>query len=569
MNKRLRDQFLKFFHSPKSSQNHWQRLLVRSYLLVWYCWRQLRRHRAEGMAAELTYRTVFSLFPVLVLGLVIFRVFGGLAEFQNRVEYQLYDFFGVPDSVPEAYFQPAPIDSGFQSPTDIQQENNSTDSNLSSNVTLTPLAGQSQASPSPNVTTNQATSVNETDLSSRQSQRPSFSVQRIDSPDEQVSEIGVTAKGQADENEASAGAPFDLSPADSIASETSATQRPETGTGDIARSSIRRRMQEVTRIVSAIDFRSVGVFGLLLFVYAAVALANTAEHLFNRIYEAESQRPFHLRLAIHWSIITLGSGLLAMSLSMSAEVIEWSGTVGVNSATRRILSHFLSLTASWVLLFLLYALMPNTKVALKSAATGSLAGALLWEAGKYGFQIYVIKAVPYSTIYGSIGLLPLFLFWIYLTWWIVLFGLILTHTLQTIGGRSPQELIKQDLTPRQMEADWMLPMMIEIAEGFARGCTLPMQALAAKMGLSNRDTTALANTLVEANLLQYLEGTEKRVTLNRPADSILVKDVLTLADRSRSAKSHAAWLRLESHRGSSQVADAKLHLSDLMETQDA
>ena len=136
------------------------------------------------------------------------------------------------------------------------------------------------------------------------------------------------------------------------------------------------------------------MLGLLLFVYAAVALVNTVEHLFNRIFDVVSHRPFHLRLAIHWSMITLGSGLLAMSLSMSAEVIEWSGSVGANSGVQQGLRQFLSFTASWILLFLLYALIPNIKVSVKAAAGGSLVSALFWELGKYGFQIYVVKAVP-------------------------------------------------------------------------------------------------------------------------------------------------------------------------------
>src|SRR5690606_1081957 len=65
-------------------------------------YRELARVRAEGMAAELTYRTIFSLIPVVVLSLVMFRVVGGVEEVQASLENQLYSFFGVPE-VPEAY----------------------------------------------------------------------------------------------------------------------------------------------------------------------------------------------------------------------------------------------------------------------------------------------------------------------------------------------------------------------------------------------------------------------------------------------------------------------------------
>ncbi len=250
-----------------------------------------------------------------------------------------------------------------------------------------------------------------------------------------------------------------------------------------ARASIRRNLHEVTSKVSSIDFKSIGVFGLLLFIYAAVALADSTEHLFNRIYDAPTQRPVHLRVAIHWSIITLGSGLLAMSLYMSGQVIEWTGTVGADSTTRLVLTHVLSISASWVLMFLLYALMPNTHVSVRAAVIGSLVGALLWEAAKFGFQIYVVKAVPYSNIYGSIGLIPLFLFWIYVTWLIVLFGLILTYTLQTFGGHLPKKLRDRDGLLLNGDPDWMLPIMCEVGMAFNEGKPINQQNLADQIGL--------------------------------------------------------------------------------------
>ena len=71
--------------------------------LAVHCYRQLMRHRAEGMAAELTYRTIFSLIPVVVLGLVMFRIVGGLEDVRGQVEDQLYSFFIGVDEIPDDY----------------------------------------------------------------------------------------------------------------------------------------------------------------------------------------------------------------------------------------------------------------------------------------------------------------------------------------------------------------------------------------------------------------------------------------------------------------------------------
>lgn len=300
-------------------------------------------------------------------------------------------------------------------------------------------------------------------------------------------------------------------------------------------------MREITHYVAAIDFRSIGVIGLLVFVYAAVALANTTEHLFNKIFDVTSHRPFHLRLAIHWSMITLGSGLLAMSLFMSSEVIEWSGSVGATSNTQQSLRQFLSFTAAWILLFLLYSWMPNLKVSLGAAATGSLVSAIFWELGKYGFQIYIVKAVPYSAIYGSIGLLPLFLLWIYLTWWIVLFGLILTQTLQSYSGQPLVGLLDAGRDHKSFPAEWLLPSLFEIATEFSLGRSLTASELARRLSVSTEQAARLGKALVHEKLASEINTAEQRFSLAKPAENILVQDVMVLTAGMSRAKQHPAW----------------------------
>lgn len=528
---RLLNYLIEAIRSPREQLSRGQQFLRKSFELVVYCYRQLQRQRADGMAAELTYRTIFALIPVVVLGLVMFRVVGGLEDVQAKVENQLFSFFGVPDVT--AGYEPLQP-TGLVEPTPKTEKDPSL---VSDQTTQTPPVPPRQLEPGPPSEVKSSTQPIQTGLSSSSS-------------DQTIPNLSVsTANPDANANrnpKSSTDSPSNNSEQASVEAEPDAQQMAgnttEVDAAKQARISIRRTLHDLADKVSSVDFASIGVFGLLLFTYAAVALANAAEHLFNRIYEAPCKRPAHLRLAIHWSILTLGGGLLAMSLYLSGQLVEWFGNMDGRETLKPILTHCVSLLASWILLFLVYALMPNTRVSVRAAAIGAAVSAVLWELAKYGFQIYLSEAVPYS-LYGSLGLIPLFLFWIYLTWLVVLFGLILTYTLQALGGHLPDQFDNEDTGTTDGDPDWMLPIMCEVGNSFEQGIVLDHQSLSTRIGLSTRTIHELVSHLIDADLLRQVNQTDTHVglTLARPADKITLVEILDLAQRICPPHRHPAW----------------------------
>ncbi len=511
-----------------------------------HCYRQLIRHRAEGMAAELTYRTIFSLIPVVVLGLVMFRVVGGLEEVQSKVEDQLYSFFiAVPDLPPDAYLS-AEMSSDDDDDAQAGDEPTEPDKEPEPGDGV-PAAEDQPVDPvdQPELVPPDNASQSDTGLVVDPQTEPLPVVP--EEPQTQTPEQTQTDEADA-EAEARAAA---LAAAE--------TERK-------TRASIRRTLHEAANKIANIDFASIGFAGLLLFIYAAIALADSLEYLFNRIYDAPSQRPIHIRLAIHWSIITLGSGLLAFSLYMSGQVLEWFVLIGAGSNLKLFLSHALSVAAGFVLLFLLYALMPNTHVSVRAAAIGAIVGALLWEGAKFAFKIYVVTAVPYSALYGSLGLIPLFLFWIYVTWLIVLFGLILTYTLQTLRGK---RFIKSEQVEKGLLAgdpDWMLPIMSELAHAFEVGQSIGNQEVADRLGLSSRIVHEMTGKLIEAQILRKVSasaGEEDALTLAKPADRITVTEILALAHHARPANDNPAWKTLDKYNAAQREAANGKTLADI------
>jgi membrane protein len=527
---------LEAIRSPREQLSRGQQFVRKSCELVVYCYRQLQRQRAEGMAAELTYRTIFALIPVVVLGLVLFRVVGGLEDVQSKVENQLFSFFGVPE-ITAGY---APLDS-IETPSDAQTIDVS-----KSGIEPVTRGDAETDSESSKFEAGGTTRDSVSDPSDQDSTEPKDQERSQPADAAVVATLPGTQPPLVDLKAAVA---IDAAPdaADSsgmigTSSLAKDSQSDPEAAAKQARISIRKTLHDLANKVSTVDFASIGVFGLLLFTYAAVALANAAEHLFNRIYEAPSKRPLHLRIAIHWSILTLGGGLLAMSLYLSSQLVEWLGNVEGQEMIKPILSHLASLLASWILLFLVYALMPNTRVSVRAAAIGSAVSAVLWEIAKYGFQIYLSEAVPYS-IYGSLGLIPLFLFWIYLTWLLVLFGLTLTYTLQALGGHLPDGFKTEDTPSLEGDPDWMLPIMCEVGHAFEEGQTLAPMELANRIGLSTRSIHELVEHLIDRSLLRKVSNgdVDGALTLARPANKIELVEILDLAQSIRPPHKHPAW----------------------------
>jgi membrane protein len=82
---------------------------------------------------------------------------------------------------------------------------------------------------------------------------------------------------------------------------------------------------------------------------------------------------------------------------------------------------------TWVTFFLAYQLLPNTKIQPTTSLISALTAGTFWEFAKYGFDLYIANVPTYNKIYGSLGIIPIFLLWIYYSWIVVLFGAELTY----------------------------------------------------------------------------------------------------------------------------------------------
>jgi membrane protein len=170
--------------------------------------------------------------------------------------------------------------------------------------------------------------------------------------------------------------------------------------------------------------------GIGALVVTSIMMMRNIEVAFNRIWRVSDQRKGVSSFLLYWAVLSLGPILIGLGLVVTSYVATLPF---VNSAADLVgkgrLLLLLPLVLSIIAFTLLYVAVPNCKVPLKNAFIGGLVVAILFESAKRGFAFYATQFPSYELIYGAFAAVPLFLFWIFISWVIILSGAELTRAL--------------------------------------------------------------------------------------------------------------------------------------------
>jgi len=101
---------------------------------------------------------------------------------------------------------------------------------------------------------------------------------------------------------------------------------------------------------------------------------------------------------------------------------------------------------TWGGLALLYRLLPATTLPMRSTAMGAFVSAVLLGIGQGGLGVY-LDGMQSIRLWGPVGPIPLFMFWVYVMWLVVLLGLQLASSLQHVSLGDPLEDMSEDEGP--------------------------------------------------------------------------------------------------------------------------
>ena len=282
----------------------------------------------------------------------------------------------------------------------------------------------------------------------------------------------------------------------------------------------------LNRAKEAVTTPATGLIAFAILLYGSVSLMIVIEGVFNQIYGAVKGRSWTRRLMLYWSVLTLGPIGVAASLVLGRNALDMTRDMPELVWVLVPLNVLTGFSVSWLLILLMYKVIPETRVKWKSAAMGSFLAALLWEAGKTGFGIYVRQAVVGSW-YGSLVLLPLFMMWIYLTWNFVLLGLQVSYAHQYWDVLRRRFYFTQRTPVPITDLRWALSLGIVLYRQFRVGKTISANAAAVELLMPHDVTAQLLVGFEQAGLVHRVR--DQSYALARPPESITAQDLLAAA----------------------------------------
>lgn len=187
-----------------------------------------------------------------------------------------------------------------------------------------------------------------------------------------------------------------------------------------------------------------GAIGALTLVVIVILLFKTIEDAFNEIWGVREGRSWLMRIIYYWSILTLGAVLFFASVTLlgaGAFINVFIGKLPYGKELLEFMRWMLPVGSGVlvvVMLTLFYRYIPNTHVYWHAAFVGALIVALLLLANNFLAFIYVKRVVISRSLYGSLGIMPILMFGLYIFWLYVLIGGQISYAVQNARFRSSQ-----------------------------------------------------------------------------------------------------------------------------------
>jgi len=281
----------------------------------------------------------------------------------------------------------------------------------------------------------------------------------------------------------------------------------------------------IDQFVQNLHTKAVGSLGLAGLLLTAYMLFDAVEKTFNHIWGVRKHRSLVSRFEILCSILVIVPAFLIASayLTGKSQGLTLVGSGQDLTAGMRTVLVAAPFLLTIVPLFFLYKLVPNTHVGFKPALLGGFLASILLELAKIGFNFYVLHFVTASKIYGSLGLFPVFLIWIYYSWLVILFGAEVTFTAQNLKTLHEEDVREHRVDPLAvpLHEEWGLLVFRRLLQRFRQsGGPVTLDALASDHLLSRDHIEDHLTVLQEAGwIMEAAQGETRGYVPNRPLEA--------------------------------------------------
>lgn len=191
-------------------------------------------------------------------------------------------------------------------------------------------------------------------------------------------------------------------------------------------------------IQQAVHLPALSIFFLFI---TTVILIHTIEETLNDIWHVPRRRRGKKLAALffYWLLFLLMPFMIGWSVFLSSYVFLLTWMVGHASkfGIYRLLLSLAPIAINTLIFGMLFTIVPNAKVYWREGMLGGFIAAVLFDVSRLGFAFYITQFPLYALIYGAFAVIPIFLLWLYIFWFIIIFSALIVNAKQFHPNSSP------------------------------------------------------------------------------------------------------------------------------------
>lgn len=199
----------------------------------------------------------------------------------------------------------------------------------------------------------------------------------------------------------------------------------------------------ITTVVKNAQSGTVGIVGSLILILISIRLLSSIENTYNTIWGVRRGRSIVQSVVFFWTLLSLGAvaGFAALTvnvygrLAQTFERLPWGDFFRDGFLW---LAPLLSFALITFLLAVFNRFIPNTTVRWGPAFLGALAVTLLLYLNQNLTFLYIGQVIRQQSLFGSVGILPVLLFGLYIFWLFLLLGGQISYSIQNVNNLTHQ-----------------------------------------------------------------------------------------------------------------------------------
>ncbi len=270
--------------------------------------------------------------------------------------------------------------------------------------------------------------------------------------------------------------------------------------------------------------------GVIVFLVISFRLFLAVEASINVIWHVERVRGYRARFRAFTMLLFWGPILIGLSFATSVSLQQ-------NPYLRMLIEQtflpdFIAVFVLFLAFTMLFWLVPTTRVQITSAMTGAAVTTILFQGLRYGFGYYARHLFEgrLNVIYGTLGLVIIFLLLMEFMWVVILLGVQISYVHQNLRGllrASELQLVDQP----QYDHYFALRTLIEIARSFeAREEAPSSYRLAEQFGATDAQMLRVLKRLEGEKLVKEIGGDWTGWVPGGDPDRITIEEVVAVME---------------------------------------